>query len=179
MEVERAAPHPAPGGGDGSGLPGSSVLLGLPQQLVMPQPDQLGKNGEDDVHVRSVAVRAVRGLAAGFARPLRHLTDPDSSGQRTDSRSPGRDGTLNGMADQSRQGAAAETTVCVPALLCRRCVRLLSRHVRDVPGVSSFEVDAGRGLLRVRGVVDPAELRAALASAGFSGDRCEHRDVSM
>ncbi|WP_169953680.1 heavy-metal-associated domain-containing protein [Microbispora sp. H11081] len=79
------------------------------------------------------------------------------------------------MADHSRQGAARETTVGVPALLCRRCVRLLSRHVRDVTGVTSFEVDAARGLLRVRGDVDAEDLRAALASAGFGGDRCEHR----
>ncbi|OPG02158.1 heavy-metal-associated domain-containing protein [Microbispora sp. GKU 823] len=87
------------------------------------------------------------------------------------------------MADQSRQETpewlTEWLTVCVPALLCRRCVRLLSRHVRDVPGVTAFEVDAARGLLRVRGGVDPAkldsELRAALAAAGFSGDRCEHR----
>ncbi|XVQ86917.1 cation transporter [Microbispora siamensis] len=83
------------------------------------------------------------------------------------------------MADQSRQETAEWLTVCVPALLCRRCVRLLSRHVRDVPGVTAFEVDAARGLLRVRGGVDPAKLdsglRAALAAAGFSGDRCEHR----
>ncbi|WP_204053280.1 heavy-metal-associated domain-containing protein [Microbispora siamensis] len=79
------------------------------------------------------------------------------------------------MADQTPEWL----TVCVPALLCRRCVRLLSRHVRDVPGVTAFEVDAAWGLLRVRGGVDPAkldsELRAALAAAGFSGDRCEHR----
>ncbi|MEV7808940.1 heavy metal-associated domain-containing protein [Microbispora sp. NPDC088329] len=69
----------------------------------------------------------------------------------------------------------ADQTVCVPALLCRRCVRLLSRHVRDISGVTSFEVDAARGLLRVRGDVSAVDLRAALASAGFAGDRCEHR----
>ncbi len=88
------------------------------------------------------------------------------------------------MPDQSRQETTEWLTVCVPALLCRRCVRLLSRHVRDVPGVTAFEVDAARGLLRVRGGVDAgkldagkldADLRAALAAAGFAGDRCEHR----
>ncbi|MGI5161577.1 hypothetical protein [Microbispora sp. CA-102843] len=78
------------------------------------------------------------------------------------------------MEDQSPQWL----TVCVPALLCRRCVRLLSRHVRDVPGVTAFEVDAARGLLRVRGGVDAGNLGAVLAAAGFSGDRCEHRRSS-
>jgi copper chaperone CopZ len=61
--------------------------------------------------------------------------------------------------------------VSVPALLCRRCVRVVSRRIRDVPGVVSLEVDAARGLLRVRGDVEPAVLVAALESGGFGG--CE------
>ncbi|WP_327043496.1 heavy-metal-associated domain-containing protein [Microbispora sp. NBC_01189] len=78
------------------------------------------------------------------------------------------------MADESRQGAAETTIVRVPAMLCRTCVRLLSRHVRDVPGAASFEIDAAGGLLRVRGSVDAGELQATLAAAGFAGDRCRH-----
>jgi copper chaperone CopZ len=61
--------------------------------------------------------------------------------------------------------------VSVPARLCRRCVRVVSRRVRDVPGVGSLEVDAARGLLRVRGEVDLEDLLAALGSVGFGG--CE------
>ena len=60
-----------------------------------------------------------------------------------------------------------EVTVAVPAGLCRRCVRLLSRHVRDVPGVVSLQVEPVRGRLSVTGDVDPAELRAARDDAGF------------
>ena len=60
-------------------------------------------------------------------------------------------------------------TVSVPAMLCRRCVRIVSRRVRDVPGVASLEVDAARGLLRVRGDVDRETLVAALEAGGFGG----------
>ncbi|KAA9376555.1 cation transporter [Microbispora cellulosiformans] len=98
----------------------------------------------------------------------------ERAGQRADSGPPEKDGTLSGMADESRQGAAETTSIRVPALLCRTCVRLLSRHVRDVPGIASFEIDAAGGLLRVRGSVDSGELLATLASAGFAGDRCRH-----
>lgn len=78
------------------------------------------------------------------------------------------------MAEESRREAEEVVTVS-PAVLCRRCVRLVSRYVRDVPGVTSFEVDAAQGLLRVRGAVDREELLSALRSAGFDGDRCGHR----
>ncbi|MFC4058741.1 cation transporter [Planomonospora corallina] len=64
----------------------------------------------------------------------------------------------------------------VPIMLCRRCVRLVSRHVRDVPGVVSFEIDAARGLLRARGGVDAGRLVEALRTAGFRDVRCGHRD---
>jgi copper chaperone CopZ len=75
------------------------------------------------------------------------------------------------MHELHRRGAAGVVIISVPAGLCRRCVRVVSRRVRDVPGVASLEVDAVRGLLRVRGDVDPALLRAELESAGL--DRCE------
>ena len=58
-----------------------------------------------------------------------------------------------------------EVTVAVPAGLCRRCVRLLSRHVRDLPGVVSLQVGPER--LAVRGEVDVGAVRAARDRAGF------------
>lgn len=61
-------------------------------------------------------------------------------------------------------------TISVRARLCRRCVRAVSRLVRDVPGVVSFEVDAARGLLLVQGDVDERELLDALGSAVCLGD---------
>ncbi|MEV4709319.1 hypothetical protein [Actinoplanes sp. NPDC049316] len=59
-----------------------------------------------------------------------------------------------------------EVTVAVPPDLCRRCVRLLSRHVSDVPGVVSLQVD--QGVLAVCGDVDADALRAARDRAGFA-----------
>ncbi|MEV1286160.1 heavy-metal-associated domain-containing protein [Micromonospora sp. NPDC049679] len=70
------------------------------------------------------------------------------------------------MSEESRPEADARAadvvTVPLPATLCRRCVRLVSRRVRDVPGVMSFEVDVARGVVRVRGDVDREALLAAL-----------------
>lgn len=69
-----------------------------------------------------------------------------------------------------------EWEVAVPAGLCRRCVRLLSRRASDVPGVVSLRVDAARGLLRVSGAVDPealaAALRAPACARGIPGPGC-------
>jgi hypothetical protein len=60
-----------------------------------------------------------------------------------------------------------DVTVPVPAGLCRRCVRLLSRHVSDVPGVVSLQVAPVQGRLTVTGDVDAAAVRAARDRAGF------------
>ena len=60
-----------------------------------------------------------------------------------------------------------EVTVPVPAGLCRRCVRALSRHIRDLAGVVSLRIEPATGRLSVRGDVDPAELIAARDRAGF------------
>jgi copper chaperone CopZ len=59
------------------------------------------------------------------------------------------------------------TAVVVPPPLCRRCVRLLSRCVRDVPGVLTLRVDPVSGEVRVLGDVAPEHLVAALAAAGW------------
>jgi len=60
-----------------------------------------------------------------------------------------------------------EVTVAVPTGLCRRCVRLLSRHVRDLPGVVSLRVEPAAGWLSVTGAVDVAAVRAARDRAGY------------
>jgi hypothetical protein len=60
-----------------------------------------------------------------------------------------------------------EVTVAVPAGLCRRCVRLLSRHVADLPGVVSLRVEPARGRLSVTGDVAVEVVRAARDRAGF------------
>lgn len=74
------------------------------------------------------------------------------------------------MAEEHRQ--PAEQEIVIPRGLCRRCVRLVSRRVSDVPGVVSLRVDAALGLLHVWGDAAPAELLEALRSAGFSRHRC-------
>jgi hypothetical protein len=51
----------------------------------------------------------------------------------------------------------------LPVGLCRRCLRSLSRRLRDVPGVVWFEVDAAAGLLRISGDVDPVAVEAAVS----------------
>jgi copper chaperone CopZ len=68
---------------------------------------------------------------------------------------------------EGAEPAVQVITVVVPAPLCRRCVRLVSRQVSDVPGVVSLEVDAATGWLRIRGAVDAQQVFAAIRSAGL------------
>jgi hypothetical protein len=61
-------------------------------------------------------------------------------------------------------GATGEAQgFAIPAGLCRRCVRSLSRRLRDVPGVVAFEVDVGRSRVRVAGDVRADDVRAVIA----------------
>ncbi|HYJ75163.1 MAG TPA: hypothetical protein VEV65_06145 [Kineosporiaceae bacterium] len=57
--------------------------------------------------------------------------------------------------------------LALPEGLCRRCVRALSRRLRDLPGTEWFEVDAVAGVVRISGEVDVAAAQAAI-----SGSRC-------
>jgi Heavy-metal-associated domain len=58
--------------------------------------------------------------------------------------------------------------LAIPPGLCRRCVRALSRRLRDLPGMVSFEVDAAEGRLFVSGDVDPAAAQAAIEDVSCS-----------
>ncbi|MGC9671176.1 cation transporter [Planosporangium sp. 12N6] len=84
------------------------------------------------------------------------------------------------MQERSRRAAhpdpAGAVVVPLPTGLCRRCVRTVSRRVRDVPGVVSLEVDAVRGLLRVCGDADARVVVAALEAGGFGGCRAADDD---
>jgi hypothetical protein len=75
--------------------------------------------------------------------------------------------TDSGVAEGA-EPAMQVITVFVAAPLCRRCVRIVSRRVSDVPGVVSLEVDAAAGRLRIRGGADVQQLLAAIRSAGFA-----------
>ncbi len=61
-----------------------------------------------------------------------------------------------------------EVGVAVPAGLCRRCVRLLSRRVSELAGVISLRVEPDRGQLWVTGDVHVAVVVAARDAAGFA-----------
>lgn len=57
----------------------------------------------------------------------------------------------------------------VSGMTCQHCVASVTEEVSEVPGVSAVEVDLGSGALRVTGEdVDPAEVQAAVAEAGYS-----------
>ena len=57
----------------------------------------------------------------------------------------------------------ATTTLPIAPNLCRCCVRSLSRRVRDVPGVVSFEVDVARAVVQVQGDPDPVAVALAVS----------------
>jgi copper chaperone CopZ len=50
----------------------------------------------------------------------------------------------------------------IPRGLCRRCVRALSRRLRDLPGVAAFEIDADAGRVWVSGTVDAGAVEGAV-----------------
>jgi copper chaperone len=56
----------------------------------------------------------------------------------------------------------------VPGMRSRDCVRAISSHVSDVPGVRTVEVDLRAKTVRVTGPADPAAVRAAIEEAGFT-----------
>lgn len=72
------------------------------------------------------------------------------------------------MSTSNESSHRPRSALEIPVGLCRRCVRSLSRRLRDVPGVVSFEVDAARGLLWVDGEVDRAELDAVVRAISCS-----------
>ena len=59
------------------------------------------------------------------------------------------------------------TVLTVAPPLCRRCVRLVSRCLRDVAGVTSWQVDPVSGQMTVHGDVDPGTLVRVLNAAGW------------
>ena len=56
----------------------------------------------------------------------------------------------------------------IPRGLCRRCVRALSRRLRDLPGVVSFEIDASAGRVWINGDVHPAVAQEAVRDLSCS-----------
>jgi copper chaperone CopZ len=78
------------------------------------------------------------------------------------------------------QGPAVEETVfSVPAMTCRHCVRAISTHVRDVPGVVALEADATTRTVRVQGPAEPDALCSAIAAAGYEAVLVSRSGVSQ
>ena len=57
----------------------------------------------------------------------------------------------------------------VPGMSSRRCVRLVSGRLSDVPGVRTVEVDLETRTVRVTGTADTASLQAAIRRAVSEG----------
>ena len=67
-----------------------------------------------------------------------------------------------------REGARERQVLAIPPGLSRACVRELSRRLRDLPGIVSFEVDAAGARVVISGNVDPAAAEAALRALSCS-----------
>lgn len=70
------------------------------------------------------------------------------------------------MSIGSRPGECRDRdrhVVEIPTGLCRRCVRRVSRRLRDLPGVAAFEVDAVGGRVWIDGDVDLDDVARAVS----------------
>jgi FtsP/CotA-like multicopper oxidase with cupredoxin domain/copper chaperone CopZ len=70
-------------------------------------------------------------------------------------------------------------SIHVPAMHSRHCVRAISAHISDVPGVQILEADLSDRTVRVTGPVDPAAVDEAIRTAGYAADtRVDHSTPS-
>jgi copper chaperone CopZ len=63
--------------------------------------------------------------------------------------------------------ATSERTFTVEGMTCGHCELSVREEVEELDGVESAQVDGTTGLLTVRGDVDDAAVRAAVADAGY------------
>ncbi len=61
----------------------------------------------------------------------------------------------------------AVIALCVPRMTCRRCVRIVTARLRDLPGVVMVAANAAAAEVIVHGEVSEDRLRAALAEVSF------------
>ena len=64
-------------------------------------------------------------------------------------------------------GASIERTFTVEGMTCAHCELTVREEVEELAGVESAEVDRATGRLTVRGDVDDAAVREAVAGAGY------------
>ena len=63
--------------------------------------------------------------------------------------------------------ATGERTFTVEGMTCGHCELTVREEVEELDGVESAQVDGTTGRLTVRGDVDDAAVRAAVADAGY------------
>jgi copper chaperone len=58
-------------------------------------------------------------------------------------------------------------TYTVVGMTCNSCVNKVTNAVTDLEGVDDIDVDVSNGTLEVRGQIDDAAIRDAVAQAGY------------
>jgi copper chaperone CopZ len=61
----------------------------------------------------------------------------------------------------------ADMTLHVDGMRCRRCVREVTRRLRDVPGVETVVADAGTATVRLGGAMVLAEVLRAFVGTTY------------
>lgn len=61
----------------------------------------------------------------------------------------------------------SDQSLSVPSISCGHCVAAITESVSAVCGVTDVDVDLASKTVRVAGSADPADLRAAIADAGY------------
>lgn len=62
---------------------------------------------------------------------------------------------------------SAEKTFTVEGMTCEHCEMSVREEVEELAGVESAHADSKNGRLLVRGDVDDAQVRQAVAAAGY------------
>jgi copper chaperone CopZ len=62
------------------------------------------------------------------------------------------------------------TTVSVSGMTCAHCVRAVFTSLAGVPGIERADVTIGRAVIAHDGTVTPAQIRDAIAVAGYTVD---------
>ena len=66
------------------------------------------------------------------------------------------------------------TTVSVSGMTCAHCVRAVFTSLAGVPGIERADVTLGQAVIEHDGTVTPAQIRDAIAVAGYTAG--ESRD---
>ena len=73
------------------------------------------------------------------------------------------------VLNRTREDGVSETvSYSVPAIHCARCAMSIREEVSEVEGVEDVDVDLASKVVTIMGLeLDDAELRAAIAEAGY------------